>query len=374
MESRDVNHWDVLIIGGGPSGLLAAVALRRISNFSVCILEKSTHLRQRVGEILPPSIVEPLSTLGLWDSFLDTRPTESAGVSVWWGDSHRYDWDYIRVPYGRGWHIDRKSFEAMLEQASNALGVVVLRGWKATNIEINQHGPTSVIAGVKNGIKSLFSAKYVIDARGRSPSGLGKNSSWIKIDHLVGLTRYYQQNHALQSEPRLWIESGNRGWWYSAPIPNDLFIATYMTDSDCCDRPISQCFYSSLNITTIMKDRICENHNSSQVFVTPAHSGRIEHFVSGNMIAIGDAAYSTDPANGHGLLNASHHAIAAAKAIVESHAGNSQSLIEYDAQLTEEWKEYLIGRTRHYQTEARWSSNPFWSRRINAFNNGTSRK
>jgi flavin-dependent dehydrogenase len=371
MEFKSANNWDVLIIGGGPSGLLVAIALRRISQLSVCVLEKSTHLRQRVGEILPPSIVEPLSTLGLWDSFIDTKPTESAGVSVWWGNNHRYDWDYIRVPYGRGWHIDRKSFEAMLERVSKALGVVVLRGWKVTNIEMNQNRPNHVKAHVKNGAINMFSAKYIIDARGRSPSRLGNNHSWVKVDHLVGLTRYYQQNHTQQSEPRLWVESGSRGWWYSAPLPNNLFIATYMTDSDCCNRPLSQCFHSSLEVTNITKHRICSNHESSQVIITPAHSGRIEHFVSGNLIAIGDAAYSTDPANGHGLLNAMHHAIAAAKAIVESSVGSGQSLSEYDVQLTEEWKEYLIGRARHYQAEVRWKSNLFWDRRIKAFENSS---
>jgi flavin-dependent dehydrogenase len=255
-------------------------------------------------------------------------------------------------------------FDAMLEREAEALGVVVMRGWKATDLEMNQSGPSRLLARVANGPPHVFAAAYVVDARGRSPSRLGPSHSWVKIDCLVGITRYYDQVHAEQSEPRLWIEANSRGWWYSAPLPNNRFIATYMTDSDCCGRPIARCFHSNLEATSMTKRRIGVAHEVTRIIVTPAHSGRSRHFVSSNVIAIGDAAYSTDPARGHGLLNAMRHALAAATAIVRSAAGCGQSFAEYDAHLTKEWEKYLIGRSWHYRSEARWQSQPFWARRI----------
>lgn len=362
--TQSPSRWDVVILGGGPGGLATAIALRRISKLSVCIVEKESRTGRRIGEILPPAIIEPLSALGVWEQFLASGPVESAGVSVWWGSEARYDWDYIRVPYGRGWHVDRAVFDSMLEREATSLGATILRGWKAVGQEKDDAGFHIAAVHSHPAPAMALESAYVVDARGRSAAASAQSRHRIKIDRLVGLTRYYAHATAsAQIEPRLWIESHSRGWWYSAPLPNRGFIATYMTDSDCSERPIARCFDLNLQLASMTRDRVGALPSETCVLATSAHSGRRRHFSGGTLIAVGDAAYSTDPAHGHGLLNAMRHGLAAAKSIVDVHGGGSPGFTAYDEQLSDEWAKYLAGRSLHYQTEMRWPNEPFWARR-----------
>ena len=49
--------YDVVILGGGPAGLAAAIAIRASINASVLVVDKQTPGEERVGESCPPEIV-----------------------------------------------------------------------------------------------------------------------------------------------------------------------------------------------------------------------------------------------------------------------------------------------------------------------------
>lgn len=94
-------HADVAIIGGGPAGTAAAIALAR-SGSSVVVLERSRYDRIRVGEILPPAVRLPLSALGVWDRFLGDRCVPSPGIVSAWGSPRLRGNDFVLDPYGSG--------------------------------------------------------------------------------------------------------------------------------------------------------------------------------------------------------------------------------------------------------------------------------
>ncbi|HEY0781575.1 MAG TPA: tryptophan 7-halogenase, partial [Thermoanaerobaculia bacterium] len=76
---------DVCIVGGGPAGTAAALTLRRYSDLSVAVVERSAYDTVRYGETVPPTLQPLLRYLGVWEPFLAQRHLPAFGTSASWG-------------------------------------------------------------------------------------------------------------------------------------------------------------------------------------------------------------------------------------------------------------------------------------------------
>src|ERR1700709_458762 len=83
-EVAMAEHYDAIIVGGGPAGSTAAGYLARHGHRTL-LLEKRQFPRHRVGESLLPSMMPVLEDFGLVDACRQAGFVEKTGATFIWG-------------------------------------------------------------------------------------------------------------------------------------------------------------------------------------------------------------------------------------------------------------------------------------------------
>lgn len=69
--------FDVVIIGGGPAGISAALTLLKRTDISVLVVEAGHYDRPKSGESLSPGVRNLLDYLAVWDDFAGMAPLQT---------------------------------------------------------------------------------------------------------------------------------------------------------------------------------------------------------------------------------------------------------------------------------------------------------
>lgn len=362
MEARR----DVIVIGGGPGGSATALALARCG-WSVTVIERSDYHDMRIGESLAPSIRPQLQALGLWQSFQEDSHLPAYGVLNAWGSGELYDNAYIFDPYGVGWHIDRRRFDAMVARSAEHAGAEVCRRARVTSYFYD--GPDGWhVEFVWHGKLRRMRARFLVDATGRtSPvrQQLGVKDS--QYDQLVGVAGVFAGGtNAPSPNACTLIETTPQGWWYSAPLPSAQLMVVYMTDLDLYvqgRRAQPRFWYECLRDTQHTRRRVRHLRPVGRRRAYIAGSHCVEHVQGPNWLPVGDAVAALDPLCGKGISMALRTAVDAAERIAAYLEGERHTLTGYTQDIARWFAHYLAHRQHYYAQENRWCTSPFWHRR-----------
>ncbi|MDX1366741.1 FAD-dependent oxidoreductase [Pseudomonas sp.] len=357
----------VAIIGGGPAGSAAALALAGTGVDGVQLIEAGDYSRQRVGESLPPDTRLLLARLGLWDSFRQQRHDPCLGsCSAWGSDDLGYN-DFLSNPQGHGWHLDRRRFERWLADEAQARGVELRTQTRLSAVETNGDGYRLELRSPAPHSEYLH-ADYVIDASGahaRFARLVGARA--IELDQLICIYGFFSSPAQATNSRLTLLEAAEYGWWYRAALPDgQLCIAL------ACDQPGLRQLKAGewRNWLNLLADT---RHTASNLqgygfepgsmLTSPASSYRLDQVVGSRWLAAGDAASSFDPLMARGIHKALEDGIAAAEAIVGWLNDDTTAAERHARQIEQRYQEFREMRRYLYAQEQRWPQSSFWQAR-----------
>ena len=168
MLNRKNTDTDIIVIGGGPSGSIAAALLAQ-DGYEVVLLDKCKHPRPSVGESLIPYFWQFCDKAGATQAVERAGFVKKAGGIVAWGDTvHKIslaDFGFQKPAL----HVERDLFDKILLDNAGDRGVDIRELCHVTNVELNDTGISNVsyINTVSNETVEL-TGRYIIDASGQS--------------------------------------------------------------------------------------------------------------------------------------------------------------------------------------------------------------
>ncbi|MFP6866348.1 MAG: NAD(P)/FAD-dependent oxidoreductase, partial [Roseibacillus sp.] len=162
--------FDIIVIGGGPSGSTAAALLAEKGR-SVVVLEKEKFPRYHVGESLMPFCYFTLQRLGVLDEMEKHSFVKKHSVQFVTKDGRVsapfYFFQHLDHPAATTWQVERSVFDEMLLRNAEAKGAEVREETMVRKFLYDGKTVTGVLARGSDGIEYPVEAPLTLDCTGR---------------------------------------------------------------------------------------------------------------------------------------------------------------------------------------------------------------
>ena len=366
---------DVVIVGGGPAGAVAALVLARAGRRVTVIEAAEEGAAPRVGEALPPAARPLFTDLGLLDRIRDGSHLPCPGNLSFWGSPEARQHDFLRDPHGTGWHLDRGEFDTALRAAAVEQGATVRKSTRVRTAARQKDSWHLTLGanrrGTGGGAEEL-SCAWLIDATGRG-GGLAAaaGAERRRDDPLIALIARFRPTTGapVDHDARTWIEAAPDGWWYSARLPQGERLVAFHTDPDLVDpAELRSCDGFLEHLRAAPRLGALLTAHGYRLTARPrgadAGSARLEPAAEEGWLAVGDAGLSLDPLSSQGLLTAAYTGLRGAEAVLTALAGEPHAVRRYWNRLHSIYAAYLEHRAHYYALETRWNDREFWRRRV----------
>ena len=346
-------NTDVVIVGGGISGLILSILLKekKIDHVVLNRVEKRKTLE--LPETIPPSTLVLLESLNLLELFSKSSSKTFGYHSLWNSDVLTTDNFFNHNPYKYGLKLNKKKL-------LNDLGELVSDNIIQFNnlIEIDRSDENVTVKIESDHTVQTINSRIIIDATGR-------NRAILK---LLGITNESLDNQVALSchlpyfkHPKLihpvYVESFENGWGIVSTLNEHINGMTLYTKKGSPILPQLKDYQNwkeLLSNTKLLKDFLTDDLNR-KVVGGKANSSKASQITGSNWLAMGDAAIAFDPLSSHGISNAIYCANLASTAI-ESHVTNDAiaPFQQYDDTICQIFNEYSRQKLKLYDTHSHY--------------------
>jgi menaquinone-9 beta-reductase len=300
---------DVLIVGGGPAGLAAAIALRQRGIDCTVVEARPNVIDKACGEGLMPDSRESLARLGVTLEESDGHFFKGIRFE---NSHHHVD---ACFPHGTGIGVRRPRLHELLANRAEATGARVLWNSRIQFPESRSENGDCQTALV-NGKPLRF--RWLVGADGQSSSV----RRWAGLDRArsrgirYGFRTHYRIDPATTTIDMVEVHWGRGGQLYLTPVAPDCVCVVYITRDPHFDRSNILSFFPRV------AERLQEAEVVSRQRGAVTASCKLYNVATDSVALIGDASGSADAITGEGLAISFRQALALADSI---HSGSLES-------------------------------------------------
>ena len=322
---------DVVVIGGGPAGSVAATALAQ-KGWQVVLLEKQRHPRYVVGESLIPDFWKYLDQIGATQKILaEGFIAKGGGMVNWQGQpkAHTFkDFGYTRPAM----HVERDRFDEILLRHAESQGVQVFEECNVLQVDLPVALSAEKAVQVKyrdlnTQLEGAITCHYVVDASGQnavigrqlglrhfddafrfmSVWGYFTGGKYLSIDGVA-----HEHREIRTTPPVTYVTSldgvGDKGWcWYIALRDNIsvglVFPNETMKDLKEADESWEAYLVRRTTSTPVVRELLTNaTFCPGSVRVTRDYSYQSSQLAGPGYYLIGDAAGFVDPIFSVGIV------------------------------------------------------------------------
>lgn len=163
---KKIEQTEVLIVGAGPSGAVAAGLLRKQGR-KVLILEKETFPRFSIGESLLPQSMAYIEEAGMLRDVVEAGFQYKNGAAFAKGEQRTaFDFrDKFSAGWGTTYQVQRAHFDKVLADAAEKAGAEIRYRHTVTQVDVSGEHPQVTVTSPE-GEEYVVQARFLLDASG----------------------------------------------------------------------------------------------------------------------------------------------------------------------------------------------------------------
>jgi len=301
-HNTELHTTEVLIVGGGPAGLAASIALRQRGIDCTVVEARPPAIDKACGEGLMPDSRDTLAQLGV--TLNDSDGYLFRGIRF--ADTlHTVD---AHFPDGTGIGLRRPRLHALLTQRAEQAGARLLFHTRVQlpADEFVSRDAEGYQTAIVNGEPIRF--RYLVGADGQASSV----RKWAGLDDArKSSARYGFRTHYRVAPWSEYVEIhwGTHGQLYITPVAPDCVCVIYITRDPRFDRA------NVLDSFPEIKPRLSGAEIASQQRGAVSATRKLRRVATETVALVGDASGSADAITGEGLAVSFRQALALADAI-----------------------------------------------------------